>query len=96
MRESKAGRVLTEAQGVRLDGQLTMWRDELVNLTKRNRLLYFKHTKLSSLEIVEPAAASVFVTVQALVVVGMVQGCPLKSSVSMSRGLSPCLRPVSM
>ena len=60
MREDKAGRVLTEEQGVRLDAQLTTWRDELVNLTKRNRLLYFKHTKSSSLEIVEPAAESVF------------------------------------
>ena len=33
MREDKAGRVLTEEQGVRLDAQLTTWRDELVNLT---------------------------------------------------------------
>lgn len=39
----------------RLRGQLAVWRDSLLNLTRRNRLLYFKHTKISTLEIRYPA-----------------------------------------
>jgi very-short-patch-repair endonuclease len=31
--------------------QVDVWRKELINLTRRNRLLYFRHTKTSTLEI---------------------------------------------
>ena len=40
--------------------QLERWRADLINLTKRNKLLYFKHTKSSSLEITQPIIGSVF------------------------------------
>jgi very-short-patch-repair endonuclease len=37
----------------KLDKRLTTWRDELINLSRTNRLLYFRHTKTASLEIGE-------------------------------------------
>ena len=40
--------------GKRLERQLETWRRELVTLDRRQRLLYFKHTKSASLEIVDP------------------------------------------
>ena len=43
----------------RLRQQISAWRDELVNMTRRNRLLYFKHTRTSSLEIETPSAFEV-------------------------------------
>ena len=36
--------------------QLKKWRDDLVNLSRTNRLLYFRHTKTTSLEIEAPAS----------------------------------------
>jgi len=44
----------------RLREQLERWRADLINLTKRNKLLYFKHTKSSSLEITQPIIGSIF------------------------------------
>ncbi len=32
--------------------QIEIWRDELINLARSNRLLYFRHTKSSTLEVV--------------------------------------------
>ena len=39
--------------------QLARWRDELINLGKGNRLLYYKATKTSTLAIREPGPATV-------------------------------------
>lgn len=36
---------------VRLERQLISWREKLLALDRRQRLLYFKHTKSASLEI---------------------------------------------
>jgi hypothetical protein len=36
----------------RVLSQIEVWRKELINLAKSNRLLYFKHSKSSTLEIV--------------------------------------------
>jgi very-short-patch-repair endonuclease len=44
----------------KLRDQLERWRADLINLTKRNKLLYFKHTKSSSLEITNPAIGTIF------------------------------------
>jgi hypothetical protein len=38
----------------RLRDAVRRWRDELINLTRANRLLYFKHTRTASLEITTP------------------------------------------
>lgn len=38
----------------RVRAQVQKWRDDLVSLNRRNRLLYFKHTKTSSLQISSP------------------------------------------
>lgn len=43
----------------RLDQQISSWRDELVNLSRSNRLLYFRHTKTASLEITAPDALTI-------------------------------------
>ena len=42
---------LSPALGTKLSNQLEAWRRELVTLDRRQRLLYFKHTKSASLEI---------------------------------------------
>src|SRR5687768_4772767 len=44
----------------RLAAQIGGWRDELINLTRTNRLLYFRHTLTASLEILEPGMSKVF------------------------------------
>ncbi len=41
--------------------QIEYWRRELINLTRRNRLLYFKPTRTSTLEITEPGAGEFMV-----------------------------------
>lgn len=41
----------------RLERQLETWQRELVTLDRRQRLLYFKHTKSASLELVAPCPA---------------------------------------
>lgn len=43
----------------RLLEQIRHWRDQLINLTRRNRLLYFKPTKASTLLVMEPALPDV-------------------------------------
>ncbi|MEQ1698709.1 MAG: DUF3320 domain-containing protein [Ilumatobacteraceae bacterium] len=43
-----------------MSAQVGAWRDELINLTRTNRLLYFKHTQSASIEIVEPGMVKVF------------------------------------
>jgi hypothetical protein len=43
----------------RIRAQIAKWRDELLDLTGRNRLLRFRHTKVSSLEIQSPSAQEV-------------------------------------
>lgn len=43
----------------RVAEQVEQWRDDLVNLTRQNKLLYFKHTKSSSLEIEQPSGVDV-------------------------------------
>jgi hypothetical protein len=42
--------------GERIRDQVARWRDDLLDLTGRNRLLRFRHTKTSSLEIESPGA----------------------------------------
>jgi very-short-patch-repair endonuclease len=52
-------RVLTSAAKRRVIEQIDIWRKELINLARTNRLLYFRHTKSSTLEIVrEPDQVS--------------------------------------
>lgn len=38
--------------------QVRTWRDDLVNMSRRNKLLYFAHTKSSSLELLQPSPAT--------------------------------------
>ena len=46
---------LTKQQQAKFDAQLEKWRQDLVNLTKRNKLLHFRHNKTSSIEVVAPS-----------------------------------------
>ncbi len=39
--------------------QVRRWREDLISLTRRNRLLYFQHTKTSTLEILEPGPSAI-------------------------------------
>lgn len=48
----------------RLHLQLAKWREELINLGRINRLLYFRHTKSASLEIVQPGPAVILERLQ--------------------------------
>jgi very-short-patch-repair endonuclease len=43
----------------KLQLQLKKWRDDLINLSRTNRLLYFRHTKTASLEIARPTSNAV-------------------------------------
>lgn len=40
----------------KLDQRLKKWRDELINLSRTNRALYFRHTRSASLEITSPGS----------------------------------------
>jgi len=61
MKEGEHGAVrLDERHRRKLEVQLKAWQDDLVNLTKRNRLLYFRHTKTSTLELVAPDLETVW------------------------------------
>src|SRR5262249_57834229 len=51
---------LSEALRARLGRQVEHWRDELVDLSKRNRLLYFRPTRVSTLAIQEPGLRDVY------------------------------------
>jgi len=42
--EAQMKRELAAAENAKLKLQIETWQKELVNLTRRNRLLYFKHT----------------------------------------------------
>ncbi len=48
-------RELSVAAAQRMNDQVEKWRNDLVNLTKRNRLLYFKHTRSASFELTAPS-----------------------------------------
>jgi hypothetical protein len=39
----------------RVRERVTAWRDELINLSRNNGLIFFKHTKTSTLEIIHPS-----------------------------------------
>src|SRR5262249_35442770 len=54
---------LSEALRARLSRQVEHWRDELVDLSKRNRLLYFRPTRVSTLAIREPGLQDVYTRV---------------------------------
>ena len=56
--ERATGPVLSPAQADRLGRQLDAWRRQLVALDRRQRQLYFKHTRTASLELAEPAPAA--------------------------------------
>jgi len=56
---------LTPQQQAKLEAQLDKWQQELVNLTKRNKLLHFRHTKTSSLEIAAPTMSEVHARIDA-------------------------------
>lgn len=58
--EAAMKRKLTAAERKKLDQQIDTWQKELVNLTRRNRLLYFKHTKSATLEIASPHVDTVW------------------------------------
>jgi hypothetical protein len=45
---------LGQALAQRMSEQTKVWRDELVNTTRANRLLYYRPTKASTLEFVSP------------------------------------------
>ncbi|WP_137725716.1 DUF3320 domain-containing protein [Prescottella subtropica] len=49
----------------RLSRQLEVWRQELLTLDRRQRLLYFKHTKSASLEIESPTGGDLLALVTA-------------------------------
>ncbi|MHB8244085.1 MAG: DUF3320 domain-containing protein [Acidimicrobiales bacterium] len=49
----EADDVLDDADGRRVLDQLDVWRKQLINLARSNRLLYFRHTRASTLEIVD-------------------------------------------
>ncbi|WP_420121977.1 DUF3320 domain-containing protein [Nakamurella sp.] len=57
--ERAAGPALNRAQADRLGRQLDAWRRQLVALDRRQRQLYFKHTRTASLELAEPTPAGV-------------------------------------
>jgi very-short-patch-repair endonuclease/DNA polymerase III delta prime subunit len=48
------------AELAKLHERITEWTKKLVDLTRRNRLLYFKSTRSSTLQIVEPTMEEVF------------------------------------
>ncbi|MGR7026358.1 DUF4011 domain-containing protein [Geodermatophilus sp. URMC 62] len=56
---------LSEQQAAKLKRQLDLWRRDLVALDRRQRLLYFKHTRSASLEIASPAVDQVLALVDA-------------------------------
>lgn len=56
-RSSIVGRKLPADVADRLVRQLTSWREKLLALDRRQRLLYFKHTKSASLEVLQNGAA---------------------------------------
>ncbi len=60
--EAQMKRELAAAENAKLKLQIETWQKELVNLTRRNRLLYFKHTKSATLEITAPHADTVWKT----------------------------------
>lgn len=43
----------------RIRAQIAAWRDDLVSMSRRNKLLYFSHTKASSLELTQPDPPSI-------------------------------------
>ena len=51
---SSSSTPLSPALEKRLDAQVDAWRRDLVNLDRRQKLVYFKHTKTASLEIAYP------------------------------------------
>src|SRR3954454_5921861 len=55
---------LTPSQANKLRRQLDVWRGELVTLDRRQRLLYFKHTRSASLEISSPGAVDLLGVVE--------------------------------
>lgn len=55
---------LTAPQRAKLKQQIDEWQKELVNLTRRNRLLYFKHTKSATLEITSPKPDAIWAGLQ--------------------------------
>ena len=48
----------------RVREQIRRWRDELINLSRNNRLLYFRHAKASTIEIQSPEMATVVDTLE--------------------------------
>lgn len=52
-----AGRDLDEADRRRVLDQLDIWRKQLINLARSNRLLFFRHTRTSTLEIIDGAGS---------------------------------------
>ena len=55
VQEQDPAPALSPAQADRLGRQLDAWRRQLVALDRRQRQLYFKHTRSASLELAEPA-----------------------------------------
>lgn len=49
-----------QAGGDRVREQITAWARELIDLTRRNRSLYYRPTKRTTLEIASPAADAIF------------------------------------
>lgn len=55
---SVEGSFLAPEAETKLMAQVAAWRNELVNLTRRSRLLYFRHQKVGSLEFAAPDAST--------------------------------------
>lgn len=58
--EGPGGATVNSQTQERFANQLKQWRDELINLSRTNRLVYFKHTKTASLEILGRSDAEIF------------------------------------
>lgn len=56
---------LNDAQARKLTSQIETWRSDLVSLDRRQKLVYFKHTRSASLEVVSPSPAALFAALKA-------------------------------
>lgn len=59
MKPEKAPK-LTAALSKKLTSQIDTWRSDLVSLDRRQKLVYFKHTRSASLEVVSPSPAALY------------------------------------
>jgi very-short-patch-repair endonuclease len=51
--------VLSSTDRERTLAQIAAWRNDLISMSRRNKLLYFSHTKASSLELTHPGSSNI-------------------------------------